>query len=205
MQVAGGEAALGPDLDCREVNGGQDIPVGLEKGLPRRQSPAVRRRLDAVGLEDVGDRRVRYAVPQIRQHPLNPVIAPARTLLGDPKHQLDNLRRDRGTSSGFPAIAMVPMPGDQLAMPPKNRIRSHDGGQLLEHLAPEDLAFDGQAPALVVVKEDSPLPELLSEHAILGLKVLDDFLLSLIDPACQDQEQQLPGFQRSPHISPNVV
>jgi hypothetical protein len=52
--------------------------------------------LDAVSLEDVGDRCVRYAVPQIRQGPLNPIIAPGRTLLGDMKHQLDDLRRNKG-------------------------------------------------------------------------------------------------------------
>jgi len=33
------------------------------------------------------------------------------------------------------------------------------------------------------------LAELLSEYAILGSKVLDDFLLSMIDPAGKDQKQ----------------
>jgi len=70
--------------------------VGSEKGLPGRLAHPVRRRLDAVGFEDVGDRRVRYAVPQIRQDPVIPIIAPGRTLLGDMKHQLDDLRRNRG-------------------------------------------------------------------------------------------------------------
>jgi hypothetical protein len=56
--------------------------VGFEKALPGRQPPPIRRRLDAVSPEDVRDRRVRNAVPQIRQRPLNPVITPGRTLLG---------------------------------------------------------------------------------------------------------------------------
>ncbi len=52
-------------------------------------------------------------------------------------------------------------------MPAQNRIRSHDAGQLPKHPAAEDLAFDSQAPALVIVKKDSLLPELLSEDPIL--------------------------------------
>ena len=80
-------------------------------------------------------------------------------------------------------------------MPPEDRIRSHDGGQLFEHLAPEYLAFDGQPPALAVVKEDSPLPEFLSEDPILRYEVLDNVLLSAIDPARKDQEQELPWLK----------
>ena len=120
------------------------------------------------------------------------------------KHQLDDLRRDRGTSSRFPAIAIVPVPGDQLAMPPENRIRSHDGGQLLEYLPPEDLAFDSQAPALVVVEQDSFLSELLSEDSILRQEVLDGVLLSAVDPACKDQEQQMPWLKLGLHVPPDA-
>jgi hypothetical protein len=35
--------------------------------------------------------------------------------------------------------------------------------------------------------------------------VLDDLLLAKIDPAGQDQEQQLPGLQTGFYISPNAV
>ena len=38
---------------------GQDVAVGLQKGLPGRFSLAVRRRLDALILEDVGDSMIR--------------------------------------------------------------------------------------------------------------------------------------------------
>jgi len=37
------------------------------------------------------------------------------------------------------------------------------------------------------------------------LKVLNDILLSMIDPAREDQEQQLPGLQKGFHISECVV
>ena len=67
-------------------------------------------------------------------------------------------------------------------MPAEDRFGSHDGGKLVEHLAPEDPALDGQAPALIVVKEDSPLPELLYEDPILRYEVLDSVLSSVPDP-----------------------
>jgi hypothetical protein len=87
------------------------------------------------------------------------------------------------------------VPGDEFPMPAEDCIRSHDADQLLEHLAPEDLAFDGQAPALIIVREDSLLPELLSEDPILRYEVLNSVLLSAIDPAGQDQEQELPRLK----------
>ncbi len=90
--------------------------------------------------------------------------------------------------SALPAVAMVPVLRNQFAVPAPNRFGSDDGGKLVEHLAPEDLTFDGQAPALVVVKEDSMLPELLSEDPILRYEVLDSVLLCAIDPAGKNQE-----------------
>jgi hypothetical protein len=78
------------------------------------------------------------------------------------------------------------MPGNEFSMPAEDRIRSDDSCQLLEHLAPEGLAFDSQPPPLVVVKQDSVLSELLSEDPILRYEVLDSVLLSAIDPARED-------------------
>jgi hypothetical protein len=85
-------------------------------------------------------------------------------------------------------------------MPPENRIRSDDGGQLLERFPPEDPAFDSQPPALVVVEQDSLLSELLFEDSILGQEVLDSVLLPAIDPAGKDQKQQMPWLKLGLHV-----
>ena len=132
--------------------------MGLKKGLPRGLAPAVRRRLDAVGFEDSGDSRVRDVVPQIRQCPLEAVIAPSRILTGHTQDEFNDFPFDTGTSSAFPPAAVVPVPGNEFAMPTEDRIRSNDGGQLLKRFAPEDLAFEGQTPTLAIVKEDPLLP-----------------------------------------------
>jgi hypothetical protein len=73
-------------------------------------------------------------------------------------------------------------------VPAKNRLWSHDSGHLLEHLPPEHLTFDRQTTSLVVIEQDALFAELLSEYTILSSKVFDDFLLSMIDSASEDQE-----------------
>jgi len=118
---------------------------------------------------------------EITERTLNSLITPRRTLFGETKHQLNDLRRHGRPSSALPAVAIIPVPGNEFAMPAEDCVRSHDGGPLAEHPAPEDLAFDGQAQALVVVKEDSLLPVLLPENPILRYEVLDS--VRLIQPA----------------------
>ena len=83
-------------------------------------------------------------------------------------------------------------------------VKSTEASQLLKHLSPEDLAFDGQPSTLVVAEQDSVLPELLSEYAIFCQELLDGLLLSAIGPAGKDQEQELPWLQLCLHIPPNV-
>jgi hypothetical protein len=88
--------------------------------------------------------------------------APGRTLAGNPQNQLNNFLRQRRPPNFIPALAVVPVPGNELAMPTEDRIRSHDVGQFVEHFPAEGLAFDGQTPPLVVVEQDSAPSELLS-------------------------------------------
>ncbi|MBM3791655.1 MAG: hypothetical protein FJW35_15090 [Acidobacteria bacterium] len=77
-------------------------------------------------------------------------------------------------------------------MPAKNALGSHDGGKLMEHVAAEDLAFDGEPASLAVVEEYSFLSELLPEYPVLSEEVLEGVLLPAIDPAGEDEEQQVP-------------
>ncbi|MBM3791245.1 MAG: hypothetical protein FJW35_12980, partial [Acidobacteria bacterium] len=65
-------------------------------------------------------------------------------------------------------------------MPAKNTLGSPDGGKLMEHLAADDLAFDGEPASLAVVEEYSFLSELLPEYPILREVVLDGVLLPAV-------------------------
>jgi hypothetical protein len=45
------------------------------------------------------------------------------------------------------------------------------------------VGFRGQANPLIVGEPESPRSELLAEHAILLLQIVDDVALLLVDPA----------------------
>ena len=142
------------------------MPVSLEKGLPCRLSPPIRRRFDSLRLQNIADRPVRNGMSQVCQGALNSVIAPSRIFFGHSQQEFNDLLRHRGSPSALPAVAIVPVPGNEFPMPPQDCFGSHDGGKLVEHFAPQDLAFDGEAPALVVVEQDSVFSELLSEDPV---------------------------------------
>jgi hypothetical protein len=67
-------------------------------------------------------------------------------------------------------------------MPAQDGFGSHEGGKLIEHLATEDLAFDGKPASLVVVEEYSFLSELLPEYPILSIGC---FLLRATSRMCE--------------------
>jgi hypothetical protein len=101
-------------------------------------------------------------------------------------------------------LAIVPVCGHEFSMPAQDGFGSHDGGKLIEHLAAEDLAFDGKPASLVVVEEYSFLSELLPEYPILSEEVLDGVLLPAIDPAGEDEDQQVPWLKLRFHVPPDA-
>ena len=62
-----------------------------------------------------------------------------------------------------------------------------------EHLSAEDLAFDGEPASLAVIEEYSFLSQLLREYLVLSEEVLDGVLLTAIDPAGEDEENNCHG------------
>ena len=90
-------------------------------------------------------------------------------------------------------FVLVPVCCHEFSMPAKNGFGSHDGGEFVEHLTAEDLAFDGEPASLAVVEEYSFLSELFLEYLILSEEVLDGVLLpGLIQPA-RMRSNKCPG------------
>ena len=54
-QVDSDQPTLGPDFDRREVDGSQDIPMGLQEALPCRLSLSIRCGIDAMSFQDASD------------------------------------------------------------------------------------------------------------------------------------------------------
>src|ERR1035441_9235601 len=97
-------------------------------------------------------------------------------------------------------VAVVPLLGHQLPMPAQNGVRREERADLVQELATQDLAFDGQATTLVVVEQDPFLAVLLLEHLDYHTLVLDDFLLLVVDPPSDNRQQKLPRFET--HVAP---
>jgi hypothetical protein len=94
--------------------------------------------------------------------------------------------------------------GHEFSMPAQDCFGSHDGGKLVEHLTAEDLAFDGKPAALVVVEEYSFPSKLLPEYLILSEEVLGGVLLPAIDPAGEDEKQQVAWLKLRFHVPPDA-
>jgi hypothetical protein len=122
QQVEGDKPGLRPDLDGREVDRAEHVPVGLEEFLPGRLPLSLRHRLDAVFTENGADGGVRDLVPEVSQCALDAVVAPGRILPGHAQHEFDDLRSDPRAPDASATIAAVPLLGDELPVPTKDGI-----------------------------------------------------------------------------------
>ena len=154
---------------------------------------AFRSGFDSIFSEDIPDRGVRYLMAQVGQGSLDAVIAPRGVFLGDAENELGHLVRNRRSARGtISTVAVVPFLGNQAAMPTENRVGSYNGGQLHHRSAAQSRALDRQYPALVIGQEDAFPSHLVQQDLDLGILKLDDLLLLAIDPAAQNQKEELP-------------
>src|SRR6516225_8158985 len=116
---------------------------------------------------------------QVGQRSLDSPVAPIPVLSGHADHQLLDLVWGARTAWAT-LLAAIIFPGDQPAMPGQERCGCHNRGQIIKHTPAQFLGPDGQASPLVVAKPHSLTSELLPQHAILFLKVVDDVLLLLV-------------------------
>ena len=78
-------------------------------------------------------------------------------------------------------------------MPPEQRVRRHNRGDLAQHLQAQSVRPRGELSA-VIVREPQPLASKLSaQKAILSDQIADDLPLLSIQPTRQDGEQELEG------------
>jgi hypothetical protein len=75
-------------------------------------------------------------------------------------------------------------------MPGQQRVGAHDRDEVGEHPSRQSLRLSGQPNALIVGEAKPPRSELLSEHAVLRLEIVDHVALLLMDPAGQRHKQE---------------
>jgi len=98
--------------------------------------------------------------------------------------------------------AVVPFLPDEPTLPTKDRVRRNDCRQLHHGLAAQSLALDGQYAPLVIGKQNPFPAHLVQERLDLGVLELDDLLLLSVDPAGEDEEEELPGLEDEIHWTP---
>jgi hypothetical protein len=121
---------------------------------------------------------------------LDPGIAPARIVARHLEDQgLDLAGDSRPTRAA--SRASVVLLRDELAVPAKQGIRSHDRGELAEPTPSEWLRLSREAATLRVREAKSLSAELLEESLVLGLQVLDGLFLLAADPSDQQEQEKL--------------
>jgi hypothetical protein len=82
------------------------------------------------------------------------------------------------------SLTTIVLPGDEPPVPAKQCVGRDQSADLEETFAADRLGPARETPALSIGQEQVPIAELLSEHPILRLQVLDDSCwLRFIHPA----------------------
>ncbi len=84
-------------------------------------------------------------------------------------------------------------------MPAQDRVGRKQGTDLGEAFSTQDLPFDCQARALIVVQENPLFAQFLFQDLIFAAQVFDQLLLLSMDPGRQDHAQKLPRLQDEVH------
>ena len=118
---------------------------------------------------------------EVVQRAAEACIPPARILSGHANDEFGDFRL-RAWSSRPPLTGAVVLGCDQIALPPQQRIRRHDGIERTKTRPADGLGLLGETATLRVCPPDPLLAELFAKRSILGLKILDHCLLVAIDP-----------------------
>jgi len=132
--------------------------------------------------------------PRLAKAPWMRFIAPGRAFLRYTENQIDNGLGDRWPPDLPAAVAVIPFLRDEHPVPAQDRVGRYDRCNLSEYLTSEDLAFDCQASALVVIELDPLLAVRFAQDLVLGAQVLNNLLLLPVDPSGQDEKEKLPGM-----------
>jgi hypothetical protein len=92
--------------------------------------------------------------------------------------------------------------GDQLPVPSQQRLRRDNAGDLGKSLSSQRLGLYGQSPALIVIKAQSPAPELFSKHPILLAKIFNDLQLPVVHPPGDGDQRKPERVEYSLRINP---
>src|SRR4051794_27239694 len=100
----------------------------------------------------------------IRERALDPRVSPGRILRRHAHDELMDIKQYTALSR-FPGVC--PLPGDQLTMPPQQRVRRSDRRDFAQGRTPEPIRAGGQPPAIVVRKTQATATKLTPQEPVL--------------------------------------
>ena len=175
------------------------FPMGGEKRAPWRPLTSLRRRLDAMFSQNIGDGAPGYGMAEIREGAANACIPPPRIRLRHPYDKLANLGHDSGPSGLFPPLAVVPLPRNQPSVPSQQGFRCDDTGDFCQEFPAKRLTLYREPTSLIVCETKPPPAEPSFEDFVLLEQVDDSGLLVTLEPTSDCDDQQCQGLDRRAH------
>src|SRR5262249_52369063 len=117
--------------------------------------------------------------PRLASAPLDSAVAPVPILRSHADYQTLELFSHTRATWPTPPAAII-FPGDQPAMPSQERCRRHDGRQIMKQTPAQFLSPHRQASVLIVIEMQPLASQLLAQHAVLLLKIIEGLLLPLV-------------------------
>ena len=147
--------------------------------------------LDGVAPEDVAE---------IAKSTAEPRVAPSWVLRRElHQHLFQPDGRAWTTEAAFGrAVVFV---GNQVAIPAQDSVRRQQAGDLLEPFPAKHLAPRCEPSALIICEPQPAATHLLAQNSILFFEVVDHLELLPIDPAGEQQEQELQRL--AGHVEPS--
>jgi len=110
------QPSTSPHFHGEEIRSHDQLPMPAQKLLPGRLPSSLRRRLDAVSLQNLSDRTAGNLAPEIGQGALNPSIAPIPVFFCEFYHQGFKIHGRSRTPRSALGTSVI-FNGDQLPMP----------------------------------------------------------------------------------------
>jgi hypothetical protein len=126
---------------------------------------------------------------EILQRALDARVAPPRVLGRHPDDEPADLR-EYARPSETPS-RVRPFSGDEVAMPPQNRVGCDERRNLRQHATPQPLGEDGQPSPVVIRQPQTPMAQLRLQDSVFLAQVEDDLVLFTLESAEEGRDEKL--------------
>jgi hypothetical protein len=182
-------------LDREEIGASICSEMRHDESVPTRVASSLRCRLDATFLEDRIDGVASDVMAQFEERSPDSGLSPARILSRHTNDKLCDVRL-RSWSPQSPLSRGIVLGGNQVAVPPQERVRCNDEPKNSQCRATYGLGLRGKPSTLPVCPANALIAKLLAQCLIHGLDLLNHSLQVSIHPPHKDQKKELKAPTR---------